>query len=141
MLPLRIVLDTNVVVSALLNSDGLERSVLLLALTPPAKLFVSGAILAEYGLVLRRPRLKIDPARTDELLSLINELATTVTPAQRVVAATDQSDNKFLECVQAAGADYLVTGNKRHFPKTWAGTIVVNAREFLNVISPELEES
>jgi predicted nucleic acid-binding protein len=52
----------------------------------------------------------------------------------------DPDDNKFLECAQAAGADYLVTGNKRHFPKRWGKTKVVNARELLDLISPELEQ-
>ena len=91
--------------------------------------------------MLQRPRLKIDPERVDELLKLITRLATKVTPARRVAVAADQSDNKFLECVQAAAADYLVTGNKRHFPRTWAGAGMVNARELLDIISPKLEHS
>ena len=47
MIPLRLVLDTNIVVSAALEPDGLQRTVLLLAITKPARLYVSDEILAE----------------------------------------------------------------------------------------------
>jgi predicted nucleic acid-binding protein len=52
---LRLVADTNIVVSATLKLDGLPRTVLVLALTTPARLYVSSAILAEYRHVLARP--------------------------------------------------------------------------------------
>jgi predicted nucleic acid-binding protein len=44
MIPLRLVIDTNIVVSAALKPDGLERTVLLLAITKPARLYVSDAV-------------------------------------------------------------------------------------------------
>ena len=71
MLPLKLVLDTNVIVSAHLNPDGLERSALILALTPPARLFVSAEILAEYDSVLHRKKLQIDAKHADASLKLI----------------------------------------------------------------------
>lgn len=55
MIPLRLVLDTNIVVSAALKPHGLQRTVLLLATTKPARIYVSDAILAEYRKVLSRP--------------------------------------------------------------------------------------
>ena len=55
MIPLRLVVDTNIVVSAALKPDGLQRTVLLLAMTKPARLYVSDAILSEYREVLWRP--------------------------------------------------------------------------------------
>lgn len=55
MIPLRLVVDTNIVVSAALKPDGLQRTVLLLAITKPARLYVSNAILTEYRDVLSRP--------------------------------------------------------------------------------------
>ena len=51
MIPLRIVLDTNILVSAAQKPDGLQRTVLALAITPPARLYVSDAICAEYRAV------------------------------------------------------------------------------------------
>jgi predicted nucleic acid-binding protein len=56
----------------------------------------------------------------------------------RVSAAADSDDNKFLECAEAANADYLVTGNKRHFPRAWKVTRVVNARELIELLIPDL---
>jgi predicted nucleic acid-binding protein len=48
MIALRLVIDTNIVVSAALKPDGLERTVLLLAITKPARLYITEAILSEY---------------------------------------------------------------------------------------------
>jgi predicted nucleic acid-binding protein len=62
MIPLRLVIDTNIVVSAALKRDGLQRTVLLLAITKPARLLVSAAIVAEYREVLARPELRIRKA-------------------------------------------------------------------------------
>jgi uncharacterized protein len=51
---------------------------------------------------------------------------------------SDPADNVFIECADAARADYLVTGDQRHFPKFWKSTKVINSREFLYVIAPHL---
>ncbi len=58
MIPLRLVLDTNILVSAALKPVGLQRTTLLLATTKPARLYLSDAILTDYQLVLARPELK-----------------------------------------------------------------------------------
>jgi predicted nucleic acid-binding protein len=59
MIPLRLVVDTNVVVWAALKPEGLQRTVILLALARPARWYVSDAILSEYATVLARPELRI----------------------------------------------------------------------------------
>lgn len=135
----RVVLDTNVVVSAHLKEDGLERFILDLAINHKLQLFLSIEILEEYRNVLARQRLKIAPERVAASLHLIEEASTRVRPGHTVTAARDPDDNKFLECATEAKADYLVTGNKKHFPKSWARTRVVNARELLQEITPELK--
>jgi predicted nucleic acid-binding protein len=50
----------------------------------------------------------------------------------------DPADNILVECAEAARADYLVTGNQRHFPKFWKNTKIISSREFLNIIAPHL---
>jgi uncharacterized protein len=50
----------------------------------------------------------------------------------------DPDDDKFLECADAAGADYLVTGNQRHFPKFWKKTKVITSRELVSIAAPHL---
>ena len=139
MLQLKLVLDTNVVVSAHLSPEGLERLVLIMALTPPARMFISPKVLVEYREVLHRKRLKIIPAQADRSLRLIQARAELVVPKKAVSIATDPTDNRFLECAEEAKADYFVTGNKRHFPKTWKDTRIVNARELLASIDALVE--
>ena len=136
---IRVVLDTNVVVSAHINLEGLEASVLDLVFQKRLELFVSEPVLAEYDLVLSRPRLRLDPRRVAHSLAEIRKISMSVRPSSIVSAAADPTDNRFLECAEAASADFLVTGNKRHFPKQWKKTKVVNAREFLEMIESEIE--
>ena len=138
MLPLRLVLDTNVVISAALRPEGLQRTVFLLAISRPAKLYVSEAILAEYRMVLARPELRIRRGLQMEFLDLLENRARMVSPARLVRASSDPEDDKFLECADEARADYLVTGNLRHFPKFWKATKVVSAREFVSLAAPHL---
>ena len=135
---IRVVLDTNVVVSAHINLEGLEASVLDLVFQKRLELFVSESVLAEYGLVLRRQKLHLDRLRVKGSLAEIRKISTLVKPSSVVLAAADPPDNRFLECAEAASVDFLVTGNKRHFPKQWKNTKVVNARELLEIIGDEL---
>lgn len=46
--------------------------------------------------------------------------------------------NMFLECADAARADYLISGNQRHFPAFWKGTKIISPSEFLSIIAPHL---
>jgi uncharacterized protein len=138
MIPLRLVLDTNIVVSAALKPDGLQRTILLLALMPPARLYVTDAILAEYQSVLARPELRIRKGLRRQLLQLVRNRSHSVTVSRRLQATKDPDDNKLLECADAARADYLVTGNQRHFPKFWKRTKVITSREFISIVAPHL---
>lgn len=134
----RLVLDTNVVVSAHLSSKGFERFVLDLALGPRALFYTSEAVVQEYKTVLMRPKFGLPSSLLAESFRLIEKAAVRVAPAVRVVAAADPDDDKFLECAEAARADFLVTGNKRHFPQRWKSTEVVNARELAALLVGEL---
>ncbi len=138
MLPLRVVVDTNVVVSAVLKPQSLPRTVLVLALTKPARWYVSQAILAEYEWVLSRPVLQIPAAERRRLIQLIKNRARVVVPKYRLRAAADPEDDIFLECADAARADYLVTGNTRDFPPFWKATKIISSREFITMVAPHL---
>jgi putative PIN family toxin of toxin-antitoxin system len=132
------VLDTNVIISAHLSPDGLERYVLDLALNRRIQIFYSDAVFAEYEEVLSRPKFHITPARLAESLKLIRSAGRRVTPKRRVRGALDPDDDIFLDCAEHAHVQYLVTGNKRHFPGSWQSTRIVNAREFVSGIFDEL---
>ncbi|HKQ86833.1 MAG TPA: putative toxin-antitoxin system toxin component, PIN family [Candidatus Acidoferrales bacterium] len=138
MISLRLVVDTNIIVSAALKPDGLQRSVLLIALRKPARLYVSDAILDEYRAVLARPRLHIRRGLRQQLLRIIENDAHRIVPPVRLRVAADPGDDMFLECADAAKADYVVTGNISHFPRYWKKTKIITSREFLDIVAPHL---
>lgn len=113
----RAVVDTNVLVSALLSPDGnpavVAEAVRTLRLTP----IVSRAILAEYETVLRKPRFRFPVVIVDELLASLRDLAVCVEPdsVPRHPGLPDPSDWPFIAAALFAGCP-IITGNTRHFP-------------------------
>ena len=130
----RVVIDTNVVVSANLNDTGLEAIVVSFALTGSLQLYVSDQILDEYERVLHYPRLKFLRADIQAFMKKVRHVAIIVAPKQTLYEAKHDADNRFLECAETAKAEYLVTGNRRHFPPRWKGVEIVSARELLMIV-------
>jgi putative PIN family toxin of toxin-antitoxin system len=137
----RVVLDTNIIVSALLQPLGPPAQVLLLALGGSIQLCISGSVYAEYEEVIRRPRLRRDEAVIHATLGTIREKGLWVKPTEGVQACADPDDDIFLECAQAARAAYVVTGNARDFPASWHDIRIVTPRRFLEVMSGETERT
>lgn len=138
MIPLRVVLDTNIIVSAALKPESFQYTVFLISITKPARLYISSAVLAEYREVLGRPELAIRPAIRRKFLDLMKTRGHMSWPVKKLHVTTDPDDNIFLECADAARADYLVTGNTRHFPRFWKQTKIINSREFLVIVAPHI---
>lgn len=132
---IRVVLDTNVLVSAAIKPGGPESSVMILVAAGKVTLCLSEPILAEYREVLLRPKFGLDRDYVENLMRSVANAGVTVQPERALSACPDEADNRFLECAEAARATYLVAGNRRHFPKHWRATRVVNARELLSIIS------
>ena len=135
---MRAVVDTNVIVSALLSPKGNARLVLAMALARKFDLIVSTELLAEYEAVIRRPKFRFRSEEIDQALADLRRVGEVVRPTDKVSESPDEPDNRFLECAEAGSADYLVTGNTSHFPKKWRRTHVVTVRRFLEVLTPEL---
>ena len=131
---IRIVIDTNILVSALLGPVSLPAAVFALVLGGQVQLCVSAAVFAECEEVIRRPHLRRSREVVEKTLQSIEELGFWVKPTVRVEECSDPDDNIFLECAQAASADYLVTGNRRHFPGRWKKTLVIGAREAIELL-------
>src|SRR5437899_8126476 len=131
MIAVRLVIDTDIVVSAALKPDGLQRTVLVLAVTRPARLYVTHAVLAEYRELLARPEFKIRKGLRQQLLQLLTNRAHLVEPVRVLQVAKDPDDNKFVECADAARADYLITGKPKHFARFWRNTKALTSREFI----------
>ncbi|HEV2200765.1 MAG TPA: putative toxin-antitoxin system toxin component, PIN family [Bryobacteraceae bacterium] len=140
MLALKLVLDTNVVISGGLKPLGLERTALTFALAPPASLFVSAAILTEYSEVLSRSELRMPFGERQLLMELIGSRSRRVISRRRLAVCRDPDDDIFLECAEAAAGDYLITGNRKHFPTYWRNTKIISARELAGIIAPHLRE-
>jgi uncharacterized protein len=112
---IRVVLDTNVIVSAYLNQDGLPFFILKLALAGVVRLCASETVLAEYQELLHRKSCPLDRRRARLLLEKIRATSQIVRPGGSLAVTSDPDDNIFLECAEAAKAHFLVTGNLAHF--------------------------
>lgn len=137
---IRAVLDTNVIVSAVLVPAGTQALVLLLAFRGAIELYVSAPVLAEYEEVLRRPRFKLEPRQIEATMGEIRRVGHLVDPLSTLSISTHESDNRFLECAEVAEADYFVTGNTRHFPRSHKKTKVVTGRQLLETIAAQRDE-
>jgi putative PIN family toxin of toxin-antitoxin system len=137
---IRVVVDTNVVVSANLVDEGLPAAILDLAANKRILMCVSEAVLAEYKEVLYRPRLKLTPQRIARSLAVIRKTSLLVKPARTVTLIKDDPDNRFLECAHASSADYLVTGNTKHFPKTFERTKIITPKQLIDLLLPLLAQ-
>jgi uncharacterized protein len=89
---------------------------------------------AEYDEVIRRPRFRRSAEEIDAALKMLRERALWFKPSVSVRACADPDDDIFLECAISARANYIVTGNLRHFPREWQKIRVVAAREFLELL-------
>lgn len=133
---LKVVYDTNILVSANLKPGSLIASLVALALGQQVRLFYSRPVFEEYQAVLVRPKFGFQPQAVERFLQDVREVGTEVFPTQRVRVARHEADNRFLECAQAAKADYLVTGNTKDFPPRFKGTQVVNPPKFASILGP-----
>ena len=132
---IRVVLDTNVIVSALLQPLGPPAKVLVLATGGPILLCISGNVYAEYEEVISRPRFRRSEDTIASALHTIREKGLWVRPTKAIRVCSDPDDDIFLECAHAAQANYLVTGNLKHFPTSWSGTRIVAVRHLLDIVS------
>lgn len=135
--PLRVVIDTNHIMSAILSSRGAsakliewmtkEEEYLQLLLSPP--------IWREYSTVAEW---LIPEARREEkerILHIVRLQAEWVEPSIELTVCPDTSDNRFLECAVEGKAEYLVTKNLRHFPRRqYQGVTIVGIRKFLEAL-------
>jgi uncharacterized protein len=132
----RIVLDTNVLVSGLLNPYGAPAGVLRMVVSGTLTLCVDARILLEYAAVLARPRFAFPPGPVQALLDLFAAEGVQVAADPLAVLLPDRDDEPFLEVAVAGHAACLVTGNLAHYPPAArAGMAVLAPSGFLVVPS------
>jgi putative PIN family toxin of toxin-antitoxin system len=136
---IRAVIDTNVVVSALISPSGNEALLLLAIKQGLVQPCFSPALLKEYSEVLARPKFSFSQLEIGALVDLLRMKGDLVRAARLSGISPDPKDDKFIACALAAQADFLVTGNKKDFPqKGLETTRVVSAGDLLNLITLEL---
>ena len=113
---MRIVLDTNVLVSGLLSPFGPPGEIVRMASAGALTLCTDARILSEYREVLRRPKFGFAAADLATLLEAFRGQAYSVSSVPLPRALPDPGDEPFLEVALAGGASCLVTGNRVHFP-------------------------
>ena len=132
---MRVVLDTNVLVSALLNVHGAPAQVLDLVRQGFLTLCTDGRILGEYEEVLGRPDFPFDPEDVAMLMKFLRASSELTAARPLTHRPPDPDDEPFLEVAAHGRVDALVTGNTRHFPdRCRAGVPVMTPDELIALI-------
>ncbi len=130
---MRLILDTNVLVSALIQRSYPYFLVDTILANSSLQLYISDKLFAEYLDVLNREKFSRFPdfhVRAQLLLADIKSRSLLVEPTETVAIIHDEADNRLLELAEACQADYLVTGNTDDFTMAdYKGTIIISPRE------------
>jgi len=132
---MRVVLDTNVLLSACWKPGGLESKLVSLAIAGVLTPCVSPAVLAEYRDVLFRPKFAAFRGLALETLGSFERMALLVQPTVSIRISPDDDDNRFIECAVSAKAEFLVSGNLKDYPPSYGEVRIVNARGFFELSS------
>jgi uncharacterized protein len=131
---MKVVLDTNVLVSGLLSPIGAPGEIVRMVVSGNLEIVYDARIVCEYEEVLKRPKFGMDHGYVDDIVSFIEHFGypTSGVPLKRRLPDID--DEAFLEAAVSAKADFLVTGNMGHFPAACRQDVpIVTPREFVRV--------
>ena len=129
---MKVVLDTNVLVSALVFPGGLGEAALRRIVEEQDQLVLSKPILDELLGVLGRKFSK-DAEELAHVAVFLSELSLLVRPRQRFRVAADEPDNRILECAVAGRADAIVTGDRELLQlREYRGVRIISLREYLS---------
>jgi uncharacterized protein len=134
-----VVLDTNVIVSGLMNGSGMPGKIINLALENRFQVAYDDRILGEYEDVLARPELHIRPALAKAIIAHL-ELSGQLIESVKLPSEgyQDVDDMPFIEVFLTSNADALVTGNLRHFaPLIEKNLAVFTPKQFIDMFFSE----
>ncbi|RIV19917.1 putative toxin-antitoxin system toxin component, PIN family [Fibrisoma montanum] len=137
----KVILDTNVIVSALISNSIPTRILYELVLTKKVETCLSDEVFAEYIEVLNREkfaRFANFKAKAEVVLNKMREISTFYKTDRKVDVLTDTSDNKFLELAAVSAADFLTTGNMLDFAMTeFEYTRILTPRDYWDNYAPK----
>ena len=133
------VIDTNVLVSALITHNSLSSTakVVRLLLEGEFTPLYESSIIEEYQDVLHRAKFKLVPGVADALISFIKEYGIETSRTAFLESLPDEDDRVFYEGSLSVEDSFLVTGNFKHYPQT---PKVISPTDFLSVIMDSKEE-
>ena len=135
---MRIVVDTNIVVSAILRGRKPQKAIQSIIDRPDWKWLVSAEILAEYQEVLLRPKFKLSQEVIEEWWEIFYTVTLSIEVEVEVDFPRDRKDAKFLACALAGNADFLITGDRDLTEvETLGNTQIVSVSDFLDRILGE----
>ena len=136
---MRVILDTNVLVSANIQRSYPFFIVDRVFADPSLQLCISDVLFAEYVEVLNREKFAKFPdfhARAQMLLKDIETYSLNFSPTSKVDLLDDEPDNRLLELAEACNAAFLVTGNTRDFTMTnYRETKIISPKDFFEVLN------
>lgn len=132
------VIDTNVLVSALLTGNPLSPTKKILNMITSGKItpLVNDEVIAEYNEVLRRSKFPFKPQDIDNLVTFVRKVGIDTSRTPFPESMPDESDRVFFEITLSVEDSFLVTGNLKHYPQK---PQVVTPAEFLEIFG-EVEE-
>lgn len=131
---MKIVIDTNVLVSGLLSPSGPSGEIVRMVASGILELCYDARILSEYRNVLLRPKFSFDQDHVNALLDQIKTCGRVVAVEPLTKRLPDPKDEPFLEAALAEKIQCLVTRNLKHYPaKKREGMLVVPPEEFLEI--------
>lgn len=132
---MRVVIDTNILVSAAIAGRKPESIIVWIIAQPDYEWVVSEEILAEYQEVLGRKKLKLTDVQKARWINLIQNSTRVIDVSTKIDFPRDQKDAKFLECALAANADFLITGDRDFTEAQSLGnTLIVSASIFAELM-------
>jgi putative PIN family toxin of toxin-antitoxin system len=129
---MKIVLDTNVIVSALLCPQSLPAKILGLVLNGTIGVVYDNNVLVEYIDVLSREKFKINRETIKVVLGFITNDGEYIISTPQNLKFADEDDKIFYELYKSGKVDFLITGNIKHFPKE---KNIITPREFIEIIN------
>jgi putative PIN family toxin of toxin-antitoxin system len=132
---MKIVIDTNILVSAILKDRTPEQVILFVAEHEQFEWLVSDAILAEYKAVIIRPKFKLPPEIIEKWLMVFDLLTNCIDVNLEIDFPRDQKDAKFLACAIAGKAKFFITGDKDFTEaQKLLDTIIISVTDFNHLI-------
>ena len=131
---MRVILDTNVLISAALRDKDPEAVVLCVVARPDLEWIASSEILREYKEVLARPKFALTEQVKQKWFDMLDSLVTLIEVQADFDFPRDRKDAKFLACALVARAEFLITGDRDFEAQKLGDTTIISVRQFKSLL-------